>query len=186
MRLRNALHVIDKINRPRPLEYCEHTGFELSPEQNELQKDLNMLKKFTDENLMTINEKKTHIMKFNFRKSLDFPAIFRFENGAMLNVVSETKILGILISEDLKWSAHVNFMLKRANKKIWILRRMKILNLDPEILTDFYCKEIRSILEFGVAVWHSGITVKHSQQLETVQKVCLNIILKELPCKHSY
>ena len=63
---------------------------------------------------------------------------------------------------------------------------MKILNLDPEILTDFYCKEIRSILEFGVAVWHSGITVKHSQQLETVQKVCLNIILKELPCKHSY
>ena len=63
---------------------------------------------------------------------------------------------------------------------------MKILNLDTTILTDFYCKEIRSILEFGVAVWHSGLSVKNSQQLETIQKVCVNIILKELPCKETY
>ena len=186
VRLRNALSIIDKSNRPRPLEYFEHTGYELSSEHNDLQKDLNSLKKFTEKNLMTINEKKTHIMKFNFRKSLDFPAIYRFENGGMLNVVSEAKILGVVISEDLKWSPHVKYMLHRANKKIWVLRRMKILNLDTHILTDFYCKEVRSILEFGVSVWHSGITVKNSLQLETVQKICINIILKELPCKLSY
>ena len=84
VRLRNALSIIDTSNRPRPLEYFEHTGYELSSEHNDLQKDLNSLKKFTEKNLMTINEKKTHIMKFNFRKSLDFPAIYRFENGGML------------------------------------------------------------------------------------------------------
>ena len=135
---------------------------------------------------MKINEKKTVIMKFNFRKSLEFPAIFNFENGPMLNEVTEAKILGIFISADLKWTAHVDYMINRSNKKIWILRRMKILKLDVHILTDFYCKEIRSILEFGVAVWNSGITKKQSKQIERIQKISVSIILSELACNFSY
>ena len=77
-------------------------------------------------------------------------------------------------------------MLCRANKKIWTLRKLKILKLDNEILTDFYCKEVRSILEFGVAVWHSGLTRKMSDELERVQKVCVNIILSDISCSLSY
>lgn len=168
--LKRNLSKIDLSNRPRPLEFHEHTGFVLSPENNELQKDLNDLKKFTDKNLMTINEKKTHIMKFNFRKSLDFPAIFNFEDGPMLSVVNEAKILGIIISDNLRWSAHTEYMISRARKKIWTLRRLKILNLDTYILRDFHCKEIRSLLEFGVVVWHSGITCKMSDEIERIQK----------------
>ena len=125
-------------------------------------------------------------MKFNFRKTLEFPPIFKFDNGPILNVVSVSKILGIFISDDLRWTAHVEYMLKRANKKIWILRRMKTLRLDTNILTDFYCKEVRSILEFGVAVWHSGISKKFSKQIERVQKVSVHIILSELSFNFSY
>ena len=58
-----------------------------------------------------------------------------------------------------------------------MLRRMKILRLEPKILLDFYCKEVRSILEFGVACWNSGLTVKLVAQIERVQKICVNIIL---------
>ena len=74
--------------------------------------------------------------------------------------MNQTKLVGIVISDDLKWSAHVDYMVKRANKKIWLLRRMKLLRLDCDILLDFYFKEVRSILEFGVSVWNSGITNK--------------------------
>ena len=109
-------------------------------------------------------------MKFNFRKYLDFPAIFNFEDGPMLGVVSEAKILGIIVSDNLRWSAHVEYMTSRARKKIWTLRRLKILNLDTHLLRDFYCKEIRSLLEFGVAVRHSGITCKMSDEIERIQK----------------
>ena len=28
--------------------------------------------------------------------------------------------------------------------------------IEPDILLDFYCKEVRSILEFGVACWNVG------------------------------
>ena len=186
VKLKKSLNSIDTTDRPRPLEFFEHTGYSLSPHNNQLQEDLDNLKTFTDENLMVINQKKTHIMKFNFRKSLDFPPIFSFGDGPCLEIVQQTKLVGIIISDDLKWSAHVDYMIKRANKKIWLLRRMKILRLEADILLDFYCKEVRSILEFGVPVWNSGITGKMREQIERVQKVCISIILCDTKWEISY
>ena len=54
---------------------------------------------------------------------------------------------------------------------------MRLLKLDAEILLEYYFKEIRSILEFGVACWNSGLTLKMISQIERVQKICINIIL---------
>ena len=174
--LRTAL-VRDHIDRLRPLQYHERTGHILHPTHNQLQVDLNELKSFTDTNLMVINQKKTQIMSINFSKSLDFPPEMTIGNSGLLDVVKHTKLVGIVVSDDLKWDQHVEYMCKRASKKIWQLRRMRILRLDAEILLDFYCKEIRSILEFGVACWNSGLTVKLVNQIERVQKICVNIIL---------
>ena len=126
---------------------------------------------------MIINLKKTVIMKFNFRKSYDFPPIFNIGNGPPLDTVAEAKILEIMIQDNLKFTSHVKYMLSRAYRKIWTLRRMKLLKLDIEILTDFYTKEIRSILEYGVTVWNSSITKMMQNQIERVQKICINIIL---------
>ena len=186
IRLRQALDPIDISDRPKPLEFFEHTGYTLKSNTNELQSDLDNLKEFTDINRMIINQKKTLIMKFNFRKSLDFPPIFNIGDGSMLNIVNETKILGIILSDNLKFNSHVEYMLSRANKKVWTLRRMKILNLDTTILTDYYCKEIRSILEYGVAIWHSGITTIMTDQIERIQKICINIILCDSVWNISY
>ena len=56
---------------------------------------------------------------------------------------------------------------------------MKTFNLDIELICDTYLKEIRSILELAVPVWHSGLTLKLSRDIERVQKVALSIILGE-------
>ena len=184
--LHKALTPIQTQNMPRPLEFSQHTGFIVNESENHLQNDLNELKQFTDRNLMIINEKKTLIMKFNFHKSLDFPAIYNFQGGRMLDVVNQTKILGLILSDTLNWSAQVDYMIRRANKKIWLLRKMKTLKLNTEILVDFYCKEIRSILEYGVAIWHSGLTQKMIGQLERVQKICVSIILCDTGGTVSY
>ena len=89
---------------------------------------------------MVINQKKTLIMSFNFRKSLDFPPIFRIGDGPGLDIVEQTRLLGIIISDNLRSSAHMDYMVKRANKKIWQLRKMKLLKLDMNIVLEFYCK----------------------------------------------
>ena len=135
---------------------------------------------------LVVNQKKTLIRKFDFHKKLDFPPNFNFNNGPNLEIVNQTKILGIILCDSLKWSAHVDYMVKKANKKIWLLRKMKQLKLDTHILVDFYCKEIRSILEFGAVVWHSGLTIKMRNQIERIQRVCINLILCDLSVKVSY
>ena len=91
---------------------------------------------------MTINEKKNEIRKFNFRTSLDFPPIFTIDGSAPLRIVKKTKLLGIILSSSLKWAPQVDFMCQRALKKVWLLRKLKILELDTELLLDFYLKEI--------------------------------------------
>ena len=44
---------------------------------------------------------------------------------------------------------------------------------------DVYIKEIRSILEFAVPIWHSGLTRKQSIAIERIQKLALKIVLQE-------
>ena len=117
-------------------------------------------------------------MKFNFSKSCDFPPEFKvrdFENN--LEVVSETKLLGVIVSNDLKWEANTSYLCKKAYKKLWILRRLKILNTDPLFILDVYTKEIRSILELAVPAWHGGLTNTLSKDLERIQRVAVGIIL---------
>ena len=58
-------------------------------------------------------------MKFNFSRNYDFPPdihISDFDNN--LEVVSETKLLGVIITENLKWGANTEYICKRAYQKM--------------------------------------------------------------------
>ena len=44
-------------------------------------------------------------------------------------------------------------------------------------LFDVYTKEVRSILEMAVPVWHSSITKQQIADIESIQKVAMRIIL---------
>ena len=46
-----------------------------------------------------------------------------------------------------------------------------------EDMRDVYCKQVRSILEFGVPVWSNGITLEEVAEIERVQKSFLHIVL---------
>ena len=81
------------------------------------------------------------------------------------------------MTNDLKWSSNTNYICKKAYKKMWVLRRMKLLDVDPYIICDVYEKEIRPLLELAVPAWHSGLTIKQSEDIERVQKVAVQVIL---------
>ena len=70
-------------------------------------------------------------------------------------------------------------MFKKAMSKMWLLRRLKKLDLDLEIILDFYLKEIRPLAEHGVVIWNSGLTRTQENDLEIIQKIALKIILED-------
>ena len=43
-------------------------------------------------------------------------------------------------------------------------------------ILDYYYKEVRVHLELAVPVWHSGLTIKQSCDIERVQRVAISII----------
>ena len=46
-----------------------------------------------------------------------------------------------------------------------------------ETLVDTYQKQVRTILEYCVPVWHSRLTLSQSNQLERVQNVSMRVIM---------
>ena len=49
--------------------------------------------------------------------------------------------------------------------------------MDISTIFDVYTKEVRSILELAVPVWHSGLTRLQSRDIERIQKISFKIIL---------
>ena len=90
--------------------------------------------------------------------------------------------IGGLLEKNRKYlegNVNTQFICDKARLKLWILRRMVNLNLNHDQLFDVYCKEVRSILEFGVPVWHPGLTQKDSSNIERIQRIAFKIILQE-------
>jgi hypothetical protein len=49
--------------------------------------------------------------------------------------------------------------------------------MDTFIIMDYYMKEVRVHLELAVPVWHSGLTLKLSADIERVQRIAVSILL---------
>ena len=59
-----------------------------------------------------------------------------------------------------------------------LLRKVSNFNASKEDLKQIYISFIRSYLEQSCTVWHSGLTVENTNDIERVQKCALKIILK--------
>ena len=168
----------DPVQRPFPLNYHERTQHVLPP-GSVLQHHLDRVEDFTIRNVMKINENKSKIMIFNKSRNYDFPPEFSFKNGEILECLESTKLLGIYLTSDLRWTENCKQIYFRAISKMWLLRRLKRLNLDVDLILDFYLKEIRPLAEHGVAIWNSGLTKGQVADLEKIQKIALKIILED-------
>ena len=126
---------------------------------------------------MKINTKKSKIIPFNLTKMYDFLPQLQFPHSDPLEVIYETKLLGVTLTSDLSWSTHVKNITRRATKNLWVLIRFKALGGTTDQLVLVYITRVRSILEFAAPVFHGGLSKEQTNQLETVQKKALAIIL---------
>ena len=96
--------------QPRPLNYHERTCHILAPENNLLQYYLDDTEKFPMKNKMKINPKKTKILTFNKSRKYDFPPELHFSIKEMLEVVSDIKLVGVILSDALRWKKNTNYI----------------------------------------------------------------------------
>ena len=99
--------------------------------------------------------------------------------GKLLETVHETKLLGTIITSDLKWHKNSEMLIKKAFQRMQMIRHLKSFGVKKEDLVTIYILYIRSILEQNCQVWHFSLTLEDETNIERVQKVALYLILHE-------
>ena len=87
----------------------------LSPENLRSQEYLNNINLWTTNKEMKINQTKSKTMVFNFTTNYQFSTRLKIDND-ILETVKETRLLGTIITDDLKWEKNSNDIVKRAYK----------------------------------------------------------------------
>ena len=126
---------------------------------------------------MVLNEKKTKVMIFNFSKNSQFTTDIKLK-GESLEVVDEAKLLGTIITSDMKWNANTKRIVQNANSKMRMLHLASKFVKDKNDLKHIYKTFIRSRLEFSCELWHSSLSKTNETDIERVQKSALKVILK--------
>ena len=90
------------------------------PYNLDLQHSANKLIDWTQNNRMTVNETKTKEMLIYFGTKFSHNTVpFISVNGKEIERIESFKLLGVVISSDLSWQPHVDFILKKAAKRIY-------------------------------------------------------------------
>ena len=163
-------------NRPQPDSYHARTGHSLPNEQSAVYKQLMETAEYATNNQMKLNLKKTKLMLFNPCTSVDFMPDFQLDTQE-IELVEEVRLLGVILRSDMKWTSNTEHMVKKAYKKLWVMRRLKELGANQQELIDIYIKQVRSLLELAVPAWQGAITQTERDEIERVQKAAFHIAL---------
>ena len=142
------------------------------------QQYMDNISEWTDSKQMLLNEKKTKIMIFNYTQNHQFSTRVYLKQ-TLLDIINETRLLGTILTSDLKWHANSQYLTQRGYQRMIILRKLYEFDLPKEDLVMIYTLYIRSILEYNSNVWFSAITNEEREDLERVQRVACKIILKD-------
>ena len=88
------------------------------------------------------------------------------------------KMLGFTFSNTPTIQAQLNYLTRKANKRMFLLLNYKRSGVPKDKLRDIYCAMSRSIIEYTSNVYHSLINRGQSNELEKIQKCCLRIIYR--------
>ena len=62
--------------------------------------------------------------------------------GNEIELVEEMKLLGVVVRSDLKWTSNTENMVKKAYKRLWVLRRLKAMGTTQDDLKDIFVKQV--------------------------------------------
>ena len=99
-------------------------------------------------------------------------------NEKKIEIVNETRLLGTILTSDLKWDKNTKEIVKNAYKRMQLLHAAAGFTANVQDLKNIYLTYVRSIMEHSAGVWHSSLSSKNRRDLERVQKAAVRVILR--------
>ena len=98
---------------------------------------------------MRLYPSKYKIMRMCFFREQPVLPVFTID-GKPLDSVFSHKVLGLTLQSDLRWNAHVDSILPKAAKRLYILRILRCSNVAQPILLLFMSLSLDLFLNMGV------------------------------------
>ena len=112
-----------------------------------------------------LNEAKCKELRIGFtNNNHDFePPVL---NGKPLELVASAKLLGKIISHDLKWNMYTSELSRKCSSRLYFLRQLKRSGVAPSELVLCYVACISPVLEYASPVFHLSPPNYISEDLE--------------------
>ena len=132
-----------------------------------------------DESFLALNITKTKELCIERKRATD-PSLLRPVQIGSGNIeqVNSFKYLGVIIDENLTFSDHVDATVKKANQRLYLLRKLRSFNVSSHVLGMVYNSIIQSILSFSIVSWYGHIRVKDRAKINRVVREASKIIGK--------
>ena len=137
-----------------------------------LQKDLKNLVEWANKWGMRFNAKKCYTLSINKSSTRHYEL-----SNHILEEVSDNPYLGLQISNDLKWSIHINNVCNKANATVGFLRR-NIRNVPENCRKTAYISLVRSVMEYGATIWNPNLK-GDIDKLEKMQNRAIRFIKRD-------
>ena len=124
------------------------------------------------------NTNKCVALQFSWKKSSVPPQEYLL-NQQPINSSATQNDLGILVSNNLKWSPHIINIVAKANKMLGFLRRNCFHLTDVKTRRLLYLSLVRSHLSFGCELWAPQGSSADLFRLEGIQRRATKFILHD-------
>jgi len=136
--------------------------------------ELDKLNSWSDTNLMNVNTTKTKEMLIGSIRANPPPTLQL--HGHSIERVQSYKLLGLHVTDTLKWNEHISRICSKAAQRLHFLKQLKRSAMSNADLLYYYQSVVRPVTEYACVVWHTSLTKKQTKQLEAIQRRALRII----------
>eukprot|EP00061_Rhincodon_typus_P011598 g36741.t1 len=141
-------------------------------------KELASLVTWYNENNLSLNVSKTKELIIDFRKNgVEHAPIYI--NGA--ERMESVKFLGLMITDNLSWTSYIDVIVKKAQQRLFFLRRLRKFVMSTRSLTNFYRCTIESILSVCITAWYGNCSAQDHKEVQEVMFTAQTITEANLP-----
>ncbi|KAI4902349.1 hypothetical protein NFI96_003952 [Prochilodus magdalenae] len=131
----------------------------------------------------------TNHLKLNITKTKEMCIVFRRSwpsqqpisiKGVDVEVVRSYRYLGVHLDERLDWSVNTDIVYKKAQSRLYFLRRLGSFRICQKLLLMFYQSVVASVLFYAVVCWGGSISKRDAGRLDRLVRKAGSVLGLEL------
>ena len=112
---------------------------------------------------LSLSPEKTVAMLFTPRSTTDIPAVTC--NGTPIKTVTQARLLGVIVDDQLSWREHVNHLYRKIARKIGALRRSSRQLTSPTARRQFFISVIQPDFEYAASTFVPTMSAAQKNRL---------------------